>query len=184
MRVWQAMPGMPEEMQRAVSEGRRAAKRPAIDAYTRGRTGRRAVGVDAHQQRTPGRAADVEWVTQPTTRCADRHHWHPSRVRRRVAVLGIRAAGLLKEPSHRSGEVRSSGALLGNECLPNRRSCPAVRAVDRWKLLHIQLLGDLLQRHPLPEQRVDPHPPCVVTSVAEPVREPDVVGGEGTSVRP
>ena len=42
--------------------------------------------------------------------------------------------------------------------------------------------GILLQRHPLPEQRVDLHPPCVVTSVAEPVRKPDVVGGEVTSV--
>src|SRR5436189_4039362 len=74
--------------------------------------------------------------------------------------------------------------LLGNECLPNRCSCPSVRAVNRWNLLHIQLLGDLLQRHPLPEHRVDLHPPSVVTSVAEQMREPDVVGGEVTSVRP
>jgi hypothetical protein len=74
-------------------------------------------------------------------------------------------------------------ALLGNECLPNRCSCPSVRAVNRWNLLSVQLLGDLLQRHPLAEQRVDLHPPCVVTSVAEPVRKPDVVGGEVTSVR-
>ena len=43
-----------------------------------------------------------------------------------------------------------------------------------------ETLGDLLQRHPLPEHRVDLLPPCVVTSVAEPVREPDVVGGEVT----
>jgi hypothetical protein len=73
--------------------------------------------------------------------------------------------------------------LLGNECLPNRCSCPSVRAVNRWNLLHVQLFGDLLQRHPLPEHRVDFHPPSVVTAVAESMREPDVVGGEVTSVR-
>ncbi len=72
--------------------------------------------------------------------------------------------------------------LLGNECLPNRCSCPSVRAVDRWNFLHVQLLGDLLQRHPLPEHRVDLHPPYVVTLVAEPMPEPDVVGGKATSV--
>jgi len=72
--------------------------------------------------------------------------------------------------------------LLGNECLPNRCSCPSVRAVNRWNLLRVQLLGDLLQRHPLPEHRVDPCPPFVVASVAEPMREADVVGGEETSV--
>src|SRR3954447_10826568 len=74
-------------------------------------------------------------------------------------------------------------APLRNECLPNGCSCPAVRAVNRWNVLSVQLLGDLLQRHPLPEQRVDLHPPCVVTSVADPVRKPDVVRGEVTSVR-
>ena len=73
-------------------------------------------------------------------------------------------------------------ALLGNECLPNRCSCPSVRAVNRWNLLRVQLLGDLLQRHPLPEHRVDLLPPYVVTLVAEPMRKPDVVGGEVTSV--
>src|SRR4051812_12916079 len=55
--------------------------------------------------------------------------------------------------------------------------------MNRWNILSVQPLGDLLQRHPLPEQRVDLHPPCVVTSVAEPVRKPDVVRGEVTSVR-
>ena len=54
--------------------------------------------------------------------------------------------------------------------------------MNRWNLLHVQLLGNRLQRHPLPEHRVDLHPPPVVTSVAEPMREPDVVGGEVTSV--
>src|SRR5439155_22329955 len=34
----------------------------------------------------------------------------------------------------------------------------------------------------LPEQRVDLLPPCVVTAVAEPMRKPDVVRGEVTSV--
>ena len=33
-----------------------------------------------------------------------------------------------------------------------------------------------------PEHRVDLHPPCVVTLVAEPMPEPDVVGGKATSV--
>src|SRR4029453_18127886 len=54
---------------------------------------------------------------------------------------------------------------------------------ESFNLLHVQLLRDLLQRHPLPEHGVDLHPPCVATSVAEPMREPDVVGGEVTSVR-
>ncbi len=66
---------------------------------------------------------------------------------------------------------------LGNECLPNRCGCPSVRAVNRWNVLRVQLLGDLLQRHSLPEQCVDLLPPYVVTLVAELVREPDVVGG-------
>src|SRR4051812_11087677 len=47
----------------------------------------------------------------------------------------------------------------------------------------VQLLGDRLQRHPPTEHRVDLHPPRVVAPVAEPVREPDVVGREVTSVR-
>ena len=74
--------------------------------------------------------------------------------------------------------------LLRKRMLPNRCSCPSVRAVNRWNLLHVQLLGDLLQRHPLAKHHVDLHPPSVVTSVADPMREPDVVGGEATSVRP
>jgi hypothetical protein len=77
---------------------------------------------------------------------------------------------------------RATAPLLGNECLPNRCGCPSVRAVNRWDLLRVQRLGDLFQRHPLPEQRVDLLPPYVVTLVAEPMREPDVVGGEVTSV--
>src|SRR6266511_2956141 len=76
-----------------------------------------------------------------------------------------------------------SKARLGNECLPNRCSCPSVRAVNRWNVLQVQLLGDLLQRHPLPEQRVDLLPPYVVTLVAEPMREPDVVGVWGALTR-
>jgi hypothetical protein len=79
-------------------------------------------------------------------------------------------------------ELLPSKARLGNECLPNRCGCPSVRAVNRWNLLHVQLLGDLLQRHPPTEHRVDLHPPCVVTLVADPMGEPDVVGGEVTSV--
>src|SRR5205823_9341901 len=75
-----------------------------------------------------------------------------------------------------------SKALLGNECLPNRCSCPSVRAVNRWNLLPVQLLGDLLQRHTLPEHRVDPYPPQVITLVADAMRESDVVGSEATSV--
>src|SRR4051794_17091462 len=74
-------------------------------------------------------------------------------------------------------------AVLRNECLPNRCSRPSVRAVNRWNLLAVQLLGDRLQRHPPTEHRVDLHPPRVVAPVAEPVREPDVVGREVTSVR-
>ena len=101
-------------------------------------------------------------------------------VRERGAVFRRPALGGDSVPAAGRDGVRE--ALLGNECLPNRCSCPSVRAVNRWNLLRVQLLGDLLQRHPLPEHRVDLHPPYVVTSVAEPMREPDVVGGEVTSV--
>ena len=101
-------------------------------------------------------------------------------MRERGAVFRQPAPGGDSVPAAGRDGVRK--ALLGNECLPNRCSCPSVRAVNRWNLLRVQLLGDLLQRHPLPEHRVDLHPPCVVTSVAEPMREPDVVGGEVTSV--
>ena len=76
---------------------------------------------------------------------------------------------------------RGSGSS-GDECLPNRRGCPPVRTVDRWNLCRVQLLGDRLQRHLLPEHRVDPRPPFVVASVAEPMREADVVGRQVASV--
>src|SRR3954469_14950104 len=45
------------------------------------------------------------------------------------------------------------------------------------------MCGDLLQRHPLPEHRVDLHTPPVVTSVAEQMRQPDVVRSEVPSMR-
>jgi excisionase family DNA binding protein len=48
--------------------------------------------------------------------------------------------------------------------------------------LRFGLVGDLFERHPPPEHRVDPSPPLLVTSVAEPMCEPDVVPGEVTSV--
>ena len=44
--------------------------------------------------------------------------------------------------------------------------------------------GDLLQRHPLPEHRVDLHTPSVVTLVAQQMRQPDVVRSEVPSMRP
>jgi hypothetical protein len=66
--------------------------------------------------------------------------------------------------------------------MASERMRPSIcRAVHRWNLLQVQLLSDHLQRHPLPEHRVDPRPPLVVASVAEPMRELDVVGGEVTS---
>jgi hypothetical protein len=102
-------------------------------------------------------------------------------MRERSAVFRQSAPGGDRVPAADRDGVRN--ARLRNECLPNRCSCPSVRAVNRWNLLSVQPLGDLLQRHALPEQRVDLHPPCVVTSVAEPVRKPDVVGREVTSVR-
>jgi hypothetical protein len=39
-------------------------------------------------------------------------------------------------PRHRTS--LPSKALLRNECLPNRCSCPSVRAVNRWNLLHVR----------------------------------------------
>src|SRR3954451_7812623 len=72
--------------------------------------------------------------------------------------------------------------VLGDECLPNRCSCPSVRAVNRWNLLQVQRLSDLLQGHSLPEHRVDPCAPFVVAFAAEPMPEPNFVGGELPSV--
>jgi len=94
-------------------------------------------------------------------------------------LLGLISRARFRGPGRRNDaqEVR-----LGNECLPNRCGCPSVRAVNRWNVLRVQLLGDLLERHSLPEQGVDLLPPYVVTLVAELVREPNVVGGEVTSV--
>src|SRR5438105_721187 len=46
------------------------------------------------------------------------------------------------------------------------------------------MCGDLLQRHPLPEHRVYLHTLSVVTSVAEQMRQPDVVRSEVSSMRP
>jgi hypothetical protein len=72
--------------------------------------------------------------------------------------------------------------ILGDEGLPNRCGGPSVRAVNRWNLLRVQLRGDRLKGHPLSEHRVDLYPPPVVTSVAEPMCESDVVGCEMSSV--
>jgi hypothetical protein len=72
--------------------------------------------------------------------------------------------------------------ILGDERFPNRCRGPSVRAVNRWNPLRVQLLGYRLKGHPLSEHRVDLHPPPVVTSVAEPMRESDVVGREVPSV--
>jgi hypothetical protein len=72
--------------------------------------------------------------------------------------------------------------LLGNERLSNRCSGPSVRAVDCWNCLRVELVGDLLERHPLRKHRVELRPPYVVTLVADPMSEPDVVWGLATSV--
>src|SRR5687767_3985529 len=57
---------------------------------------------------------------------------------------------------------RATCSWLGNERLSNTGSRPPVRAVDRRNLLGVQLRGDLLQGHPLPEHRVDSHAPSIV----------------------
>src|SRR5262249_51581139 len=54
---------------------------------------------------------------------------------------------------------------------------------NRRNALLVEFLGDLLERHSPSQHRVDSHPPSIVTPVAEPMREPDVVRGEVTSVR-
>ncbi len=77
-----------------------------------------------------------------------------------------------------------TAVLSGDECLPDRRRCPPVRAVDRRNLLRVQLLGDLVQRHPSGEHCVDPLPPLEVPPVADPMREPHVVRSEMASVHP
>jgi hypothetical protein len=58
---------------------------------------------------------------------------------------------VFRQPARRGESVPAAGRdgvrkpLLGNEGLPNRCSCPSVRAVNRWNLFSVQLLGDLLQ---------------------------------------
>src|SRR4051812_23624424 len=96
--------------------------------------------------------------------------------------LGPALCSRLAGRARACGHTRNNPRALGNECLPNRCSCPFVCAVNRWNLLRVQLLGDRLQRHSSPEQCVDLLPPYVVTLVAEPMRQPDVVGGEVTTV--
>lgn len=64
-------------------------------------------------------------------------------MRERGAVFRQPAPGGDSVPAASRDGVRK--ALLGNECLPNRCSCPSVRAVNRWNLLSVQLLGDLMQ---------------------------------------
>ena len=86
-----------------------------------------------------------------------------------------------RESNPRNAATRRSPAL-GDERLPNRCRSPSVRAVNRWNLLRVQLLGDRLKGHPLPEHRVDLYPPPVVTFVAEPMPESNVVGCEVSSV--
>ena len=105
-----------------------------------------AISVDADDQRTD--------VSQGSTSSSYCH----------AVVHGI----LPSNPSSVEADIIASNAPLGNECLPNRCSRPSVRAVNRGNLLRVQLLGDLLQRHPLPEHRVDLLPPDVVTLVADP----------------
>ncbi len=104
---------------------------------------------------------------------------------RRQTPSGFGAIGTAAWRQCRDASIpvaRLSRARLGNECLPNRCGGPSVRAVNRWNLPPRSALGDVFERHPLPEHRVDLYPPLVVASVAEPMREPDVVGGEVTSV--
>jgi hypothetical protein len=48
--------------------------------------------------------------------------------------------------------------------------------------LAVQVLGDLLERHPLLNHPSDPHTPAIVLSVAEHVREPDVPGDKLSAI--
>lgn len=148
----------------------------------------------------PSSGREVRSVLRSERACARAHHTSAAfSARSRSRSSGSRpswrssAAPSSHAPSIPPGVGALSGSrkrcaprrprpLLGNECLPNGCSCPSVRAVNRSNLLRVQPLGDLLQRRPLPEQLVDLLPPYVVTLVAEPMREPDVVGGEVTSV--
>ena len=56
-------------------------------------------------------------------------------MRERGAIFRQPAPGGDSVPAAGRDGVRK--ALLGNECLPNRCSCPSVRAVNRWNLLSV-----------------------------------------------
>jgi hypothetical protein len=135
---------------------------------------------------TPGPTLAIRSTQQPAVSVSGRPR--PVAERKRCPVRRCASAvpcsrsraKLRSVPAASRDGVRK--AVLGNECLANRCSCPSVRAVNRWNLLGVQPVGDLLQRYALPEHRVELHPPYVVTLIAEPVRKPDVVGREATSV--
>src|SRR4051794_223191 len=63
---------------------------------------------------------------------------------------------------------------------------PETNAFRRAVAVHlfVQSRGDLLQRHPLHEHRVDLHGPSVVTAVADQMRQTDIVRDDVPSVRP
>jgi hypothetical protein len=73
--------------------------------------------------------------------------------------------------------------FLGHERLSH--GCGRPRRATVWSRypLFVQLLGDLLERHPFLEHPSNPHTPKIVLSVAEHVREPDVPGVEASTVR-
>jgi hypothetical protein len=48
-----------------------------------------------------------------------------------VAVISAGCGGTAENLVSRLGPG-ATAPLLGNECLPNRCSCPSVRAVNRW----------------------------------------------------
>jgi len=102
---------------------------------------------------------------------------------RAVQPVGVILLRRYSQPSRRESKHCARAPLLGDECLSNGGGRPPVRAVDRGNLLRVQTCGDLLQRHPLPEHRVDPHTPSVVTLVAAQMRQPNIVPSEVPSMR-
>jgi len=129
------------------------------------------------------------WSSTPAARCRLCRR-RPQRLESKPNAGGSswpRSGRILRRSGGGGNRTRATfptgrSPILGNERLPNGCRRPSVRAVNRWNLLRVQLLGDRLKGHPLSEHRVDLYPPPVVTSVAEPMRESDVVGCEVSAV--
>jgi len=118
--------------------GRPPAGRALEGLVSRRRRGVRAARPRASRPRSsarPSAATRAAWPSSPST--------PPRRIVSRAGHVRVSVS-----PTDRTCQSRTATTALGNECLPHRCRCPLVRAVNRWNLVSVQLLGDLGQRHP------------------------------------